>query len=164
MTENIHIRQMRRSDIPELARLMRAIVEFEGDSDFLITEADLLQRGFGEHPEFPALVADTGNDQLAGIAVYYTIPFMHNLKLQLMLKWLYLDSDRRGKNIGRRLIGVLSEHALRHGYAKFSWFVLSNNLPAQQFYRSLGAKPDDKWIRWTISPEQVHTPADDEKR
>jgi len=100
------------------------------------------------------------NGKLVGIAVHYIIPFMHNLKPSLMLKWLYVDTGQRGKNIGRRLLKGLAQYALNNGYKKFNWFVLANNVDAQKFYSSLGVKPDDKWIRWTITPEKMAVLAD----
>lgn len=38
---------------------MEAIVVFEGDNDFRRTVSDLLNRGFGDRPEFGPIVADT---------------------------------------------------------------------------------------------------------
>lgn len=151
---------MKVQDIPELLRLMEAIVLFEGDTDFNLSRSDLLSRGFGKNPQFGAIVADAGNNRLVGIAVHYIIPFMHNLKPSLMLKWLYVDSNQRGKNIGKRLLKGLAHYALNNGYKKFNWFVLGNNVEAQKFYSSIGAKPDDKWIRWTIAPEKMAVLAD----
>ncbi|MGV0977376.1 GNAT family N-acetyltransferase [Empedobacter tilapiae] len=155
MENEIQIREMKEQDIPELLRLMEAIVVYEGDTDFSLSENDLLSRGFGTNPQFGAIVAETGNSKLVGIAVYYTIPFMHNLKPSLMLKWLYVDTNQRGKNIGKRLLKGLAQYALNNGYKKFNWLVLANNINAQKFYKSLGSKPDDKWIRWTITPEKM---------
>ncbi len=54
MINTIKIREMVKSDIPELLRLMEAIVVFEGDNDFGLSEKDLLERGFGKKPEFGA--------------------------------------------------------------------------------------------------------------
>ncbi|WP_149524268.1 GNAT family N-acetyltransferase [Sphingobacterium hotanense] len=160
MENEIIIREMKKQDIPELLRLMEAIVLFEGDTDFSLSESDLLSRGFGKNPQFGAIVADAGNNKLVGIAVHYIIPFMHNLKPSLMLKWLYVDANQRGKNIGKRLLKGLAQYALNNGYKKFNWFVLGNNVDAQKFYSSIGAKPDDKWIRWTITPEKMAVLAD----
>ena len=155
MENEIIIREMKEQDIPEILRLMEAIVLFEGDTDFKLTESDLLNRGFCKNPQFGAIVADAGNNKLVGIAVHYNIPFMHNLKPSLMLKWLYVDANQRRKNIGKKLLKDLAKYALSNGFKKFNWLVLSNNIDAQKFYSSLGANKDEKWIRWTITLEKM---------
>ena len=65
---------MNERDVPELLRLMRAIVSFERGQDFSLNEAELLRRGFGERPEVGAYVADVGPGSLAGMAVHHEIP------------------------------------------------------------------------------------------
>ena len=109
MEKPVIIREMQKSDIPEVLRLMEAIVVFEGDTDFSLTENDLLKRGFGDRPEFGAIVAQGEKNQLIGIAVHYNIPFMHNQNPSLMLKWLYVDTNYRGKSVGRKLLSGLAQ-------------------------------------------------------
>jgi diamine N-acetyltransferase len=143
---------MARTDVPELLRLMRAIVEFERGQDFRLNESELLHRGFGESPQFGALVADAGNARLAGVAVHYEIPFMHALQPLLMLKWLYVDPEFRGGRIGLRLMRELALHAEATGHDRFCWLVLNDNLRAEAFYRGLGAITDPEWRRWILPP------------
>lgn len=124
---------MKKQDIPELLRLMEAIVLFEGDTDFSLSESDLLSSGFGKNPQFGAIVADAGNTKLVGIAVHYIIPFMHNLKPSLMLKWLYIDANQRGKNIGKRLLKGLAQYALNNGYKNSIGLCLTIMLMTKNF-------------------------------
>src|SRR5947208_12537829 len=119
---DVRIRSMARQDMPELLRLMESLVTYERGTDFRLTEAELVRRGFGEHPEFGAFVADRGDGRLAGMAVHYEIPLMHTLQPLLMMKWLFVDPDVRGRGIGRRLMGRLARHAMDIGHEQFSWF------------------------------------------
>jgi ribosomal protein S18 acetylase RimI-like enzyme len=146
----VTIRPMNESDVPELLRLMRAIVSFERGQNFSLDEAELLRRGFGERPEFGAYVADTGPRSLAGMAVHYEIPFMHTLQPLLMLKWLYVDPECRGGRVGERLMRQMAIHARATGHQRFCWFVLNDNTLAQSFYRGLGATEDSEWRRWIM--------------
>jgi ribosomal protein S18 acetylase RimI-like enzyme len=143
---------MNESDVPELLRLMRAIVGFERGQNFSFDEAELLRRGFGKRPEFGAYVADagTGTGSLAGMAVHYEIPFMHTLQPLLMLKWLYVDPECRGGRVGQRLMRQMALHARATGHERFCWFVLNDNMLAQSFYRGLGATEDPEWRRWIM--------------
>jgi len=149
-TTAITIRPMNEGDVPELLRLMRAIVSFERGQDFNLNEAELLRRGFGERPEFGAYVADAGPRSLAGMAVHYEIPFIHTLQPLLMLKWLYVDPECRGGHLGQRLMRQMALHACATGHQRFCWFVLNDNVPAQTFYRRLGATQDPEWRRWIM--------------
>ncbi len=151
----VTIRPMQEVDIPELLRLMRALVIFERGHDFRLDEAELMRRGFGERPEFGAYVADTGTGTLAGMAVHYEIPFMHTLQPLLMLKWLYVEPQCRGGRVGRKLMQQMARHALATGHSKFCWFVLTDNAPAQSFYSRLGATEDPEWHRWVLSADAL---------
>jgi diamine N-acetyltransferase len=146
---------MTESDVPELLRLMRALVSFERGQDFRLDEAALLRLGFGERPEFGAYVADAGPGTLAGMAVHYEIPFMHTMQSLLMMKWLYVDPEWRGARIGQRLMRQMALHARATGHERFCWFVLNDNLPAQSFYRSLGATEDPEWRRWIMPADAL---------
>ena len=158
----VSIRAMRETDVPELLRLMEAIVKFERGTNFQLTETELLRRGFGERPEFGAYVADAGNNRLAGMAVHYEVPFMHSLKPLFMLKWLYVDPGQRGGKIGKRLMQAICQCATSLGHSQVNWFVLYDNRRAQQFYESLGATPDPEWARWILPSEALKTLAERE--
>lgn len=151
----VGIRSMVREDVPELLRLMQGIVAYERGTDFRLTEAELLRRGFGERPEFGAFVADRGDGRLSGMAVHYEIPFMHALQPLLMMKWLFVDADMRGRGIGRLLMQRMARHAKETGHEKFCWFVLKDNARAQAFYRDVGATPDPEWDRWVLGAPAI---------
>ena len=154
-TTAITIRPMAASDVPELLRLMRAIVSFERGQDFRVDEAELLRRGFGARPEFGVYVADTGAGSLAGMAVHYEIPFMHTLQPLLMLKWLYVDPASRGERIGQRLMRQMALHARATGHERFCWFVLNDNAVAQSSYYGLGATEAPEWRRWIMPTDAL---------
>jgi diamine N-acetyltransferase len=153
--DDVRIRSMVREDLPELLRLMEGIVTFERGRDFRLSRAELLRRGFGERPEFGAFVADRGGGRLVGMAVHYEIPFMHTLQPLLMMKWLFVDAEVRGKGVGRQLMQRMARHAVDTGHDKFCWFVLKDNTSAEAFYRGIGATPDPDWDRWLMAPEAM---------
>jgi GNAT superfamily N-acetyltransferase len=158
---DVAIRSMARKDMPELLRLMESLVTYERGTDFRLTEAELVRRGFGERPEFGAFVADRGDGRLAGMAVHYEIPFMHTLQPLLMMKWLFVDPDMRGRGLGRRLMQRMARHATETGHQKFCWFVLKDNAAAQAFYCGIGATPDPEWDRWLLGADAIAAMAGD---
>ncbi len=84
------------------------------------------------------------------MAVHYEIPFMHTLQPLLMLKWLYVDPQHRGRRLGQKLMGQMALHAHATGHDCFYWFVRRENVLAQSFYRSIGATEDPTWRRWVM--------------
>lgn len=155
MSDELQIRSMMRSDVPELLRLMEGIVSYERGTGFRLTEAELMRRGFGERPEFGAFVADRGDGRLGGMAVHYEIPFMHTLQPLLMMKWLFVDADLRSAGVGRLLIRRMARHARETDHDKVCWFVLKDNARAQAFYRGVGATPDPEWDRWMLGSKAI---------
>lgn len=160
--DQVRIRPMARQDVPELLRLMEGIVTYERGTDFRLTEAELLKRGFGERPEFGAFVADRGDSRLGGMAVHYEIPLMHTLQPLLMMKWLFVDPDLRSRGVGRQLMQRMARHATDSGHQKFCWFVLKDNSAAQAFYDGIGATPDPEWDRWMLGTDAIAALAADD--
>lgn len=163
MSDELQIRSLMRTDLPELLRLMDGIVTYERGTRFRLTEGELLRRGFGDRPEFGAFVADRGDGRLGGMAVHYEIPFMHTLQPLLMMKWLFVDPDLRSAGVGRLLMQRMARHARETGHDKFCWFVLKDNARAQAFYRGVGATPDPEWDRWMLGTDAITSLANDEK-
>ena len=90
------------------------------------------------------------------MAVHYEIPFMHTLRPLLMMKWLYVDPQWRGARVGQRLMRQMALHARATGHNRFCWFVLNDNVPAQSFYRGLGAMEDSEWRRWVMPADALN--------
>ena len=141
---------MKQADTLELLRLMHGIVTYEKGTDFALTQADLGRWEFGPQPLFGAFVAEAAPEALAGMAAYYVISVLHNARPLLMLKWLYVDPKFRGGEVGRLLMQAVARYAQAQGHESFCWFVLKDNGPAQDFYRSLGAQPDANWDYWNM--------------
>jgi GNAT superfamily N-acetyltransferase len=51
----------------------------------------------------------------------------------------------RGKGFGKIMLAYLARLALERNCGRFEWWVLDWNEPALKFYRSIGARPMDKW-------------------
>ena len=65
------IRTATPGDIPLILDLIRALAAYEREPDAVrTTEADLLRDGFGEHPCFECLIAESGGEA-AGFALYF---------------------------------------------------------------------------------------------
>lgn len=143
------IRHAIKSDSEALLTLMKQLAVFEEYiDDFTVTTNDLVMHGFthadDREPNFTAIVAEE-NSSLHGYLVYYLIPFTYDLKPTLFIKELYVNEDARGKSIGKKLMKQAIKDAKEKGCGRLKWDVLSDNIKAQSFYKSLGANYDARW-------------------
>ena len=79
----------------------------------------------------------------------------------LFLEDLYVAPEYRGIGAGKALLVYLAGLAKAKGCGRFEWNVLDWNEPAINFYRSLGAKPQDEWITYRLDVDGIAALADD---
>ncbi|GAB6390069.1 N-acetyltransferase family protein [Stutzerimonas marianensis] len=130
--------------ITELAIYERA--EHEVKTDAAGIEASL----FGDDATAHALICERGGQPI-GYAVYF---FNYSTWLGrngLYLEDLYVTPEARGTGAGKALLKHLARIAVSRGCGRFEWAVLDWNEPAIQFYRSLGARPQDEWTTYRVT-------------
>ncbi len=151
---SIEIREPKVSECSHLLHLMQQLADFEGYRDkFCVTEHDLLTRYFN-HREFEILVAEH-QGELVGLLVYYFLPFSYDLTPWMFIKELFVDKQCRGLHIGSLLMRRAAKVCHDQGGSQIRWAVLTDNLPAQTFYRSLGAQPDVEWQNFQLSGDAL---------
>src|SRR3546814_14563748 len=68
----------------------------------------------------------------------------------LYLEDLYITPDQRGGGAGKTLLRHLAKIACDNDCGRFEWSVLDWNTPAIEFYKSLGAQPQEEWVRYRM--------------
>ena len=86
--------------------------------------------------------------------------FFHNFSTWLGRPGLYLEDlfvkpEHRVKGYGRALLVELARIARDRGCGRMEWAVLDWNEPAIQFYRKLGAKPNDEWTVFRLTRDGI---------
>ena len=101
--DNLIIRTATESDVPAILGLIQELATFEREPDAVaVTEAELLQDGFGESPAFGCFVASI-ESKVVGIALYY--PCYSTWKGKSWhLEDLIVTEPHRGKGIGFALL------------------------------------------------------------
>jgi GNAT superfamily N-acetyltransferase len=144
------IRDATIADIPSLLSLMRKLAEFEGYADrFIITEPDLLARGFlpNRPGEFSAIAAEI-QQTLIGYAVFYVVPFTFDLKPTVVLKELFVTPSARSQGVGSALFASVTQRAQMLGARLMRWQVLPGNESAMRFYQRMEGHRDVMWEHW----------------
>ena len=150
----MQIRKAVEADIPKLLPLMRELAVFEKyDKAFAITEEILREQGFRRSPpDFHCVVAEE-NNQLAGLAVYYFVPFTYRAKPNMIVKELYVADGQRSKGVGELLMKAVAKEAQQASCAMIKWWVAKWNQRGIDFYERLGAKIDPDWHEFQMSDE-----------
>lgn len=146
------IRQSSPADVPEIARLIRALARYEklenqcdADEDRLATHL------FGPRSFAEAWVAETA-DRIVGFALFF-----HNYSTFRALPGIYLEDIfvepvYRRRGIGRALLQRIVDLGRERGCGRVEWMVLDWNEPAMNFYRdTFGAEVLREWVLNRVS-------------
>jgi GNAT superfamily N-acetyltransferase len=139
------IRPARRTDVPSVHAMIRALAEYEKLAHLCVTtEADVATALFGPRPVAEVLIACKGGES-AAFALFF-----HNFSTflgrpGLWLEDLFVQPAYRRQGCARALLGTLAGIARERGCGRFEWAVLDWNAPAIRFYESLGATVLPDW-------------------
>ena len=159
--KDLTFRFAEKKDIPLLLTLIKELAVYEKMLDQVsATEASLKRSLFGKRKHAEAIIPE-----FEGKPVGYAI-FFHNFstfegKPGLYLEDIYVKPEFRGKGIGKALLSYLAKIALERDCARFEWVVLDWNEPSIQFYKSLGAKPQDEWIIYRMEDDAMQELAEE---
>ncbi|WP_163014556.1 GNAT family N-acetyltransferase, partial [Pseudomonas viridiflava] len=73
----------------------------------------------------------------------------------LYLEDLYITPEHRGTGAGKQMLKHLARQACDNGCGRFEWSVLDWNEPAIRFYESIGAQPQNEWVRYRIEGDAL---------
>lgn len=147
--KQINIRKAVESDSESVWGLMRELAIFEKYIDvFAITPEIVREKGFRkDNPDFYCLVAESG-DEIAGMLVYYFLPYTAENRPAIYMKELYVEAKYRGRKVGEKLMEALKLEALQNNCGQIKWTVAPWNEGGKRFYERLGANQNNEWINY----------------
>ncbi|TLG14378.1 GNAT family N-acetyltransferase [Nocardia cyriacigeorgica] len=145
------IRRAVPEDVPALVELVYDLAEYEkARHECTLTAEQLRTALFGPAPALFAHVA-TLDQQVVGCAIWFLNYSTWDGVHGIYLEDLFVKPQARGTGLGKALIAALAEEAVRNGYSRVSWSVLTWNTPSIEFYESLGADVQDDWVGYRLS-------------
>ncbi|MEU6880831.1 GNAT family N-acetyltransferase [Streptomyces sp. NPDC046712] len=146
------IRTATPADVPAIHAMVRELAEYEKALDEVrATEEQLREALFGERPAAFAHIAETDGGEVVGFALWFlnfsTWRGVHGIYLED----LYVRPTSRGGGYGKALLRELARICVERGYERLEWSVLNWNTPSINFYKSLGAKPQDEWSVYRLT-------------
>jgi GNAT superfamily N-acetyltransferase len=150
------IRTAAPADVPVIHEMVRELADYEKALDEArATEEQLREALFGDRPAAFAHIAETGDGEVAGFALWFlnfsTWRGVHGIYLED----LYVRPRLRGGGHGKALLTELARICVERGYERLEWSVLDWNTPSINFYKSLGARPQDEWTVYRLTDEAL---------
>lgn len=146
MRPMLHIRPATVDDAARLRAMIRELADYEHELDQVtITEEDLRRDGFGDNPQFRALIAEW-DGQPAAYALFFDY-YSTWVGRGLYLEDLFVRETFRGRGIGTALLARVARIAIEQHCLGMHWEVLNWNTKAIEMYREIGATFPDQWRR-----------------
>ncbi len=154
-TSNLTIRPGTADDAELIYTLISELAEYEKLTHEVVATVDSIRESiFGSKSVTEALIA-TVDDQPVGCAIYFTTYSTFLARNGIYLEDVYVRPAARGQGVGKQLLAEVARIAVERGSGRMEWSVLDWNTPAIEFYDSLGAKPQNEWIRYRIVGKEL---------
>lgn len=142
-------------DVGLILQFIRALADYEHMSDDVVATEELLREWIFEKQKAEVIFAlDEGKE--VGFALFF-----HNFSTFLGRAGIYLEDlfvlpEYRGKGHGKGLIRELACITVERGCGRLEWVCLDWNQPSIDFYRSLGAQPQEEWTIYRLTGDRLH--------
>lgn len=155
----VTIRKAEPRDVPFILAMIRELAEYERDPNAAVATEEMIHRHlFGEWvgraPMIECFIGEV-EGSAEGIALYFHNYSTWTGRPGTYLEDLFVRPSARGKGLGKALLRRVAQVAVERGCPRLEWMVIDWNEPAQEFYRSVGARGMDGWTVWRLDGDAL---------
>ncbi len=154
--KDIVVRPATVDDVDTLHRFSVDLATYEDEPDAVASTRQTLARdGFGENPQFAALIAERSGKPV-GFALYTFNYSVWTAARGIFIEDIWVVPDERRGGVARALMQGLAQECTARGYKRIDLNVLDWN-PARGFYERLGYRWIRNWLPYRLSGEALET-------
>ena len=156
----ISVRAATVDDVDLLHRFSIDLATYEDEPHAVTSTPQSLARdGFGENPQFAALIAERGGKPV-GFALYTFNYSVWTAARGIFVEDIWVVREERRGGVARALMVALAKECAAKGYRRIDLNVLDWN-PARGFYERIGFKWIRNWLPYRLSGEALQKLAQD---
>ena len=146
--------------IKELASYENALDEVEATHESLLATLSFPTSQPKRGSAYTALVTPPATSENptpapVGMALYFYNYSTWRSTPGIYLEDLYVQPHARGKGYGFGLLKYLASKVLEIGGKRLEWSVLTWNEPSIRFYKQIGAKAMDEWMKMMVEGDDA---------
>ena len=150
----ISVRAATVDDVELLHRFSIDLATYEDEPHAVTSTPQTLARdGFGENPQFAALIAERGAVPV-GFALYTFNYSVWTAARGIFVEDIWVAAGERRGGVARALMVALARECAAKGYRRIDLNVLDWN-PARGFYERIGFKWIRNWLPYRLSGEAL---------
>ncbi|MEU4192828.1 GNAT family N-acetyltransferase [Kribbella sp. NPDC026611] len=155
MQTDERVRRARPEDVPAIVSLVEGLAEYERARDECrLTTEQLSTALFGPAPAVFCHVAEH-EGEIVGCAIWFLSFSTWRGVHGIYLEDLFVSPTARGTGLGKALLTTLAQECVANNYERLEWSVLDWNTSAIDFYKSLGARPQDEWTVYRLTDDAL---------
>ena len=140
------IRPARPDEVPLVLRFIVELAEYEGVAHEVNATEELLRENlFGPKPSAEVLFGCFQGVPV-GFALFFNNFSTFQGKPGIYLEDLYVRPEMRGRGFGTAMLAYLAGLTLERSGGRFEWGVFTWNTPAREYYLSIGARPQERYL------------------
>ncbi len=153
-TEKLVVRPATVDDVDTLHRFSADLAAYEDEPDAVTSTPQTLARdGFGDNPQFAALIAERGRKPV-GFALYTFNYSVWTAARGIFIEDIWVVPEERRGGVARALMQGLARECAAKGYKRIDLNVLDWN-PARGFYERLGYRWIRNWLPYRLSGDAL---------